>query len=42
MSLGPKVVLERSSGVEETNKQMGWVPDILDLESQEEGCPTAF
>lgn len=26
---GPKVVLERSSGLEGTSRQKGWVSDIL-------------
>lgn len=40
--MGPKVVLERTSRMNRASKQRGWVPDILDLESEEEGCPTAF
>lgn len=40
--LGPKVVLQRSSGVEGTSKQGGWFPDILEVESKEERYPRAF
>lgn len=40
--LGPKVVLERSSGVAGTRKQGGCIPDILKVESKAEGCPRAF
>lgn len=32
------MVLERSSGVEGTSKQGGWVPDILEVESKERGA----
>lgn len=39
--LGLKVVVE-SSGMEGTSKQGGWVPDILEVKSKEEGCPRAF
>lgn len=31
-----------SSGMEGTSKQGGWVPDILEVKSKEEGCPRAF
>lgn len=32
--LGPKVVLERNSGVKGTSKQVGWVPDILAMKER--------
>lgn len=28
--------------MERTSRQGVWVPDILELESKEEGCPRAF
>lgn len=32
--MGPKVVLERNSGVKGTSKQVGWVPDILAMKER--------